>query len=143
MNVTVGRVGDGVEGVRVVYVGRGRGSVLGNPLPVIGKGAWTAEAAHWTKALLESPDPQVQAAAARAWARRGFEQGEAAALYRHVLRVQCCSATPQRAAVLELARAVADGEALHLTCWCTPRPCHAEVIREAVVGYARRLGARE
>lgn len=47
MLITVGRLGDSHDTGHIEYVGRGRGSVLGNPLPVIGRGRWTGEAAAW------------------------------------------------------------------------------------------------
>jgi hypothetical protein len=138
MNVPVGRVEDDVAaGVRRVYVGRGRGSVLGNPLPVIGKSAWTAQAEHWTRVMLDDQDADVRVAAAAALARRGYPQ--AASLYRHVLRAQGRTSMPQRAVVLTLAMAAAAGETLRLECWCSPRPCHAAVIQAAVLGYAARF----
>ena len=37
-------------------------------------------------------------------------------------------------ALLELARAYTERDELTLICWCAPRRCHAEVIREAVLG---------
>lgn len=124
-----------------VYVGRAmpglEGSPLGNPLPVVGR-RWTDEAERWTRWLAEHEDPRVREAAGRALTARGYAQGEAATLYREVLREQCRRATPQREEVLRLARLVQAGERLALQCWCAPRPCHAAVVRDAVLGYAGR-----
>ncbi|GGS03194.1 DUF4326 domain-containing protein [Deinococcus sedimenti] len=140
MIITVGRLGDHHESGHTEYVGRGRGSVLGNPLPVIGRGRWTGEAAAWTSHLIHAANltGTEREQAQRALQCLGFEQGEAAALYLHVLREQCRTDTPQRRAVLRLAALATQGP-VHLQCWCTPRPCHAEHIRTAILGYAQML----
>lgn len=69
----------------------------------------------------------------------GYAQGEAAAAYLPHLRERCRRDTPERRTVLALARRVAAGEPLVLCCWCSPRPCHGDAIRAAVLGYAERL----
>lgn len=134
------------EGYTQIYVGRAMpgqpGSPLGNPLPVIGA-RWTDEATRWTAFLQQSWQPATRAAAEQAVRARGYVQGDAAALYREVLRHQCVTDTPQFREVMRLARRVAAGEALALACWCAPaKTCHAEVIREAVLGFARRFSER-
>lgn len=40
--------------------------------------------------------------------------------------------SPLAREVLRLARRVRMGEDLKLVCWCAPKPCHAEVIREYI-----------
>ena len=126
-------------GVTPVYVGRampGRaGSVFGNPLPLVGK-TWTPEAERWTRFLMTQAG--AEQIAQRALADRGYVQGDAARLYRLVLREQVRRGDVQLAALLELAERVRQGESIALQCWCAPRPCHAVVIRDAVLGYARR-----
>lgn len=144
--IHVAHVRDAVpNGHHVVYVGRampGReGSVFGNPLPVRGR-TWTPAAQAWTAHLATHAELEVREAARAALLARGYAQGEAATFYRHVLRAQCREAhSPQRTALLRLARLVAAGETLTLQCWCAPQPCHAAVIRDAILGYARRLSA--
>lgn len=143
MNVIVINVREAApQGFTKVYVGRampGReGSVFGNPLPVIGK-RWTHEAEHWTRLLCGELDEHVRQTAELALARKGYQQGDAAHLYRFVLRELCRTRAPQFDELMRLAQRVANAEALALACWCSPAPCHAEVVREAVLGYAARL----
>lgn len=136
------RSGDLQSGAQVIYVGRampGReGSVFGNPLPVVG-GRWTAEAQAWSEHLARHADPGVVEIAREAMARRGYERGQAAGLYLHVLREQCRRDSPQRRELLRLAWLHLQGVHLALQCWCHPNPCHATVICQAVLGYASRL----
>ncbi|MDR6221425.1 DUF4326 domain-containing protein [Deinococcus soli (ex Cha et al. 2016)] len=143
MIITVGRLGDSHDTGHIEYVGRGRGSVLGNPLPVIGRSRWTSEAAAWTSHLIHAAHltGTEREQAQRALHHLGFEQGEAAALYLHVLREQCRTDTPERRAVQRLAVLATQGP-VHLQCWCTPKPCHAEHIRSAILGYAQTLVER-
>ncbi|MCD0164111.1 hypothetical protein IHN32_01065 [Deinococcus sp. 14RED07] len=98
------------------------------------------EAAAWTSHLIHAANltGTEHERAQRALHRLGFEHGEAAALHLHVLREQCRTDTPQRRAVLRLAALATQGP-VHLQCWCTPRPCHAEHIRAAILGYAQAL----
>lgn len=77
---------------------------------------------------------------------QGYRQGEAAEAYLAYLRSACRKAGPVRRKILELARRLAQGERLRLICHCkSPRPdaqdipCHADFIRLAVLGYARRI----
>jgi hypothetical protein len=54
--------------------------------------------------------------------------------YRAWLREQCRHDGGVRRALRQLAmRYITDGT-LTLICWCAPQPCHAEVIRDAVLG---------
>lgn len=46
------------------------------------------------------------------------------------------------AALKSLAHRVANGESIVLTCWCAPKRCHAEVIRDVVYDMARHLHTR-
>ena len=142
-NIIVMHVRDRVpQGFTPVYVGRampGReGSVFGNPLVVRSK-SWSAQARDWAEWLSGLEDAEASEAGRRALACRGFLRGEAAALYRTVLREQVKVGGPQRRELLTLAARLRGGERLALQCWCYPRPCHAAVIREAVLGYAGRL----
>ena len=43
------------------------------------------------------------------------------------------------AALMELAHQYAAGEDIVLVCWCAPRRCHAEVIRDAIIGIVAGL----
>lgn len=143
MHVTVIHIRQSApEGYTKIYVGRampGReGSVFGNPLAVKGK-EWSNEAEHWTRLLCSDLNQSVRQIAATALARKGYEQGEAAQLYRFVLREQCRKKAPQFDELQRLAHRAAQGEALALACWCAPAPCHAEVVRDAILGYAARL----
>lgn len=47
---------------------------------------------------------------------------------------------PQVSEIQRLARLVLDGEDVVLLCWCSPKPCHAEIVAEVVVKLARRMG---
>ena len=64
--------------------------------------------------------------------------------YRAGLREQYRHDGAVRRALRQLAmRYLTDG-ALTLICWCAPQPCHAEVIRDAVLGMVQaRERARE
>ena len=64
--------------------------------------------------------------------------------YRAWLREQYRHDGAVRHALRQLAmRYLTDG-ALTLICWCAPQPCHAEVIRDAVLGMVQaRERARE
>lgn len=35
-----------------------------------------------------------------------------------------------------LSRKYSEGQNIVLGCWCTPEPCHAEFIRDAIIGIA-------
>lgn len=128
-------------GFTPVYVGRtmpGReGSVFGNPLPLAGK-RWTEEARHWSDVLARHPDARVRQVAEQALGAQGYRQGDAAQLYRLVLREQVRRGDVQLSALMDLGERLRRGERLALQCWCVPKPCHALVVRDAVLGYARR-----
>jgi hypothetical protein len=53
--------------------------------------------------------------------------------YRAWLRRQWQIGGEVKEALLELARAYKERDEITLICWCAPRRCHAEVIREAVL----------
>lgn len=108
-------------------------------LMVVRGKSWSVQAREWAEWLSGLEDAEASEAGRRALACRGFLQGEAAALYRTVLREQVKVGGPQRRELLTLAARLRGGERLALQCWCYPRPCHAAVIREAVLGYAGRL----
>ena len=59
---------------------------------------------------------------------------DAIARYRLWLRQQWQRHGEVRAALLQLARRYHERGELTLLCWCAPQRCHAEVIREAVLG---------
>lgn len=128
-------------GFSAVYIGRAmpgkEASVFGNPLPLVGK-KWTPEAQAWSAWLADSKHEQVAAIATQAVQRRGYTQGSAAKLYRLVLREQVRRGDVQKDALVELAARLRGGEGLALQCWCAPHPCHGDVVRDAVLGYARR-----
>src|SRR3989442_12620379 len=63
-----------------------------------------------------------------------YSRTDAIARYRIWLRLQWQRHGEVHAALLELARAYQERDELTLLCWCAPRRCHAEVIREAVLG---------
>jgi hypothetical protein len=54
--------------------------------------------------------------------------------YRAWLRRQWQGGGAVKEALLELARAYKERDELTLLCWCAPQRCHAEVIRDAVLG---------
>ena len=65
---------------------------------------------------------------------QAYTRTDAIAQYRIWLRQQWPLQGEVHAALLQLAhRYKADGQ-LTLICWCAPQRCHAEVIREAVLG---------
>ena len=145
MKIDVVNVRSGVpDGYSGVYVGRGKAPAgfvsarLGNPLPVRGKGIWTP-ATEAACAVITREEPSRRNLIDHAWQMQGFEQGEAARLYLDYLRARCRENSAERRAILTLARQVKAGEAIALGCWCTPAPCHADAVRRAVLGYARRL----
>ena len=63
-----------------------------------------------------------------------YTRTDAIARYRIWLRQQWQRHGEVHAALLQLARRYKACEQLTLVCWCAPRRCHAEVIREAVLG---------
>lgn len=63
---------------------------------------------------------------------------EVIATYRDWLREQWRLRGPAREALYVLAREYARTGSLTLVCWCAPRPCHAEVIRDAIIGIVQR-----
>jgi hypothetical protein len=63
-----------------------------------------------------------------------YTRPDAIARYRIWLRQQWPLQGEVHAALLQLARLYKAREQLTLVCWCAPQRCHAEVIREAVLG---------
>jgi hypothetical protein len=63
-----------------------------------------------------------------------YTRTDAIARYRIWLRQQWQRHGEVHAALLQLARLYKEGEQLTLLCWCAPQRCHADVIREAVLG---------
>lgn len=124
-----------------VYVGRSRAhearNPLGNPFPVTGKGRWTRDTDEACALLVRHhPDMQAQVDAARR--AGGWAHGEAAAIYLPYLRA-CYAARNDVAAALDrLALDLRSGKRLVLVCWCAPRPCHADAIRQAITALAAR-----
>jgi hypothetical protein len=59
---------------------------------------------------------------------------EAIARYRRWLRAQWRHDGAVRQELERLAAKYRRDGQLTLRCWCAPRPCHADVIREAVLG---------
>jgi hypothetical protein len=63
-----------------------------------------------------------------------YTRTDAIARYRIWLRQQWQRQGEVHAALLQLARRYHERGELTLACWCAPQRCHAEVIREAVLG---------
>src|SRR5262249_50738180 len=61
-------------------------------------------------------------------------RAQAVEQYRDWLRRQWPNDGQIKKALLELARTYTERDELTLICWCAPQRCHAEVIREAVLG---------
>ncbi|MBZ9715792.1 DUF4326 domain-containing protein [Deinococcus multiflagellatus] len=99
----------------VEYCGRGRSSVLGNPF---------TNQAH-TRVL------GAQVVGSRE---------EAIAHHREWLREELRAKTKVYGRIQVLARQVAQGQTICLTCFCLPQRCHTETLREAVAWYAARDG---
>jgi hypothetical protein len=66
-----------------------------------------------------------------------FGREQAVASYRVWLRQQWKLGGAPRARLLALARQYKAEGKLVLSCWCAPRQCHAEVVREAVLGIVK------
>lgn len=62
--------------------------------------------------------------------------------YRAWLREQWTAGGAVRAALEVLAERVRDGECIALECYCAPKACHGDVIKEAIEGINRRHDAR-
>lgn len=58
--------------------------------------------------------------------------------YRAWLRSEYCKKGSVYKALVELADRYRKGEEIVLVCWCAPRRCHADVIKEAIIGIAER-----
>ena len=84
-----------------VYVGRGRGSVLGNPFP--------------TNNGERTRDQSVD-------------------LYHDWLQSQWVKGGAVKNELLRLARFYKRTDHLILICWCAPKRCHSEIIRDAILG---------
>jgi Domain of unknown function (DUF4326)/YspA, cpYpsA-related SLOG family len=65
---------------------------------------------------------------------QAYTRTDAIARYRIWLRQQWQRHGEVHAALLQLARLYTARAQLTLLCWCAPQRCHAEVIREAVLG---------
>lgn len=88
----------------VDYVGRGRGSVLGNPF-VVGRDGSRSEVVALYRVWL--------------WGEvRAGLRGEGGVVWAELLR---------------LARLVRAGERVVLGCWCVPLACHGEVVRSCLL----------
>lgn len=117
-----------------------RSTPLGNPFPVLGVGRWSER----TEAAIRLAFPLGSAVFDEARRAGGFGRGATLDAYRTWLRVCLREGGPVRVAVEDLVSRVASGERLALGCFCAPRPCHAEVVREVVLGLVReRLSAPE
>jgi hypothetical protein len=64
------------------------------------------------------------------------------ALYREWLRKQYLAGGAVRDKLESLAERVRDGECMALVCYCAPKACHGDVIKEAIEGINRRHNAR-
>lgn len=47
-------------------------------------------------------------------------------------------ANPMREQVIALAKRVLNGEDLKLVCWCAPKACHGDVLKEAIENLVQR-----
>ena len=65
---------------------------------------------------------------------RDGTQEHVVARYRLWLRQQWRRGGAVRQALKQLAATYRRDGQLTLLCWCTPQPCHADVIREAMLG---------
>jgi hypothetical protein len=57
-------------------------------------------------------------------------------MYRSWLWEQVRRATPVRAEIERLAKMYKAGNGIKLGCWCSPNPCHAEIIAACIRWYA-------
>lgn len=72
----------------------------------------------------------------------GYAQGEAVVAFRdHVSAMWRYPDNPVRQQILALAKRSLAGEELKLVCWCKPRACHGDVIKEAVDNLVARWQA--
>lgn len=55
--------------------------------------------------------------------------------YRHWLWGYLVIGTPQHNEVVRILRLSLKPEGVALACWCAPKACHAQVIREAAIRY--------
>lgn len=70
------------------------------------------------------------------------ERDQVIAQYRRWLRKRLLKDDRVRAEMNRLYRELVQTGQLELTCWCSPRRCHAEVIAEALAQAARARGHR-
>ena len=61
-------------------------------------------------------------------------RAEVIAQYRQWLRQEWVKKGAVQAELLRLARLAKAQQTLTLRCWCAPRACHGDVVREALLG---------
>lgn len=62
-------------------------------------------------------------------------------LWQEIRRGQAGEPSAAYAELCALARQVAAGEPVVLGCWCKPAPCHADIVRSAVLWLVEQGGA--
>jgi len=60
--------------------------------------------------------------------------------FRDYLRGEMREKSPVWQEVIKLADRVQRGEKLALQCWCSPKPCHGDIIKKAIYGILRKRG---
>lgn len=68
------------------------------------------------------------------------QRGSVIAYFRQYLEQSRLSRAKEWREIERLAQRVADGEKLALMCWCSPKPCHGDIIRNAILFAEQRLG---
>jgi hypothetical protein len=71
-----------------------------------------------------------------------YKQGEAVEAFRQYARTEWNNPqNPLRQQITALAQRALAGEDLKLVCWCKPKACHGDVIKEAIEALVLRLQA--
>lgn len=69
-----------------------------------------------------------------------YKRGEAVVAHEEWFRLEMKKeASLVRDEIISLANRVAQGEKLALICCCKPKPCHGDIIAQAIMGYAERF----
>jgi len=59
--------------------------------------------------------------------------------YRRWLWQQCQSDTPAYRELMRLVARYQAGQTIRLACWCFPKRCHAQVIKRAILYFAKKV----
>lgn len=74
---------------------------------------------------------------------QGYKQGEAVVAFKeHVSTEWINPYSPLRQNIIALAKRSLAGEDIKLVCWCKPKACHGDVIKEAIDNLVVRWQAR-